>query len=77
VESYNRVRQGLHVGLGGLYATGYLAGSGRVGWDIYFGRRFCVSFSMLGVAPSTVLVDKKTVKTKGGAGGDVVMFVNF
>lgn len=77
VESYNRVRQGMHVGLGGLYATAYLAGSARLGWDIYFGRRFCVSFSAVGVAPSTVLVEKKTVKTKGGVGADVVLSFNF
>jgi hypothetical protein len=77
VESYNEARHGFHAGLGGLFATGYLAPAFRAGWDIFLGRRFSTSFSANYVASATILVDDETVTTKGGAGGDVIMSLNF
>jgi hypothetical protein len=77
VESYNEVRHGVHLGIGALAATGYLAPTLRVGYDMFFGRRFVTSLSPSYVAPSSVLVDGETVETKGGAGVDVIMSLNF
>ncbi|TWW09651.1 hypothetical protein E3A20_12220 [Planctomyces bekefii] len=77
VESYNEARSGMHVGMGGLFSTGYLAPLLRAGWDIYFGKRFSTSFSGCYVASSTILVSGESVKTKGGAGVDVIMSFNF
>ena len=77
VESYNVVRHGIHAGLGGLMSTGYMAASGRVGWDVFFGRRFTSSLSLIFVGPATVVVKGEEVKTKGGAGGDITLSLNF
>jgi hypothetical protein len=77
VESYNEVRQGLHVGLGFFAAAGYLAPSFDVGWDIYFGRRFSTGFSALYFGESQILVGNEIVKTPGGGGGSIVLSVNY
>jgi hypothetical protein len=77
VESYNEVRQGMHVGLGILASSGYLAPNLDVGWDIYFGRRFTAGFSGIYIAPSQILVGQDIVKTKGGAGGSIVLSINY
>jgi hypothetical protein len=77
VESYNEVRSGVHVGIGGLLATGYLAPTARAGWDIYMGRRFSVSFGADYIGPATILVNGESVRAPGGAGGDVVMSLNY
>lgn len=77
VESYNETRHALHVGMGFMLATGYLAPLGRLGWDISFGRRFVTSFAGNYIAPSKILVDGETVPTKGGVGGDVVISFNY
>ncbi len=77
VESYNETRYGAHFGLGGLASTGYLSPAGRVGLDIYMGRRFSAGFAFNYVASSSVLVDDQTVKTKGGPGADLILSVNF
>ena len=76
LESYNEIRSGVSFGLGALLASGYLAGVGRVGYDMYFGRRFAVAVSGLYVLPSQVLVSGEFVKTKGGAGGELVFALN-
>ena len=77
VESYNEIRQGFHAGLGVLGASGYLAPIGRAGWDVFMGRRFSTSFAVNYIAPSSIVVGTETVKTKGGAGGDVVLSLNY
>lgn len=77
VESYNEARHGAHVGLGGLAATGYLAPAFRLGWDIYMGRRFSASFGANYIGASSVLIQGKSIKTKGGAGADVILSVNY
>lgn len=77
IESYNDIRHGINVGVGGLIATKYLAGSARLGWDTYFGRRFVTSLSVLQLGASTVTVNEIDVKTKGGTGGEMVISYNF
>jgi hypothetical protein len=77
VESYNEVRQGLHAGLGLMAAVGYLAPNLDIGWDVYFGRRFMAGFSALYIGPSQILVGNDIVKTKGGAGGSVILSINY
>lgn len=77
VESYNDVRHGLNLGLGCLLATGYLAPAARIGWDMFFGRRFSVGFGVLGVKASSILVGSSYVDVSGGGGGDVIMSLNF
>lgn len=77
VESYNDLRHSLHAGLGGLLSVGYIAPSVRFGWDIYFGRRFAMTFGAFGIAPASILVDGEYLSTKGGVGGDLVLSLNF
>lgn len=77
IESYNTTRYGVNLGLGTLLASGYLAGSVRLGLDIYFGRTFGVTLAGLYVASSQVLVDNEYQDTKGGAGGELAVVYNF
>lgn len=77
IESYNDIRYGINFGVGGLLASQYLAGSARLGWDTYFGRRFVASISVLQLGSSTVTVNEIDVKTKGGTGGEMVISYNF
>jgi hypothetical protein len=77
IESYNEVRHGIHGGLGAFLASGYFAGMGRVGWDVFFGKRFVMSTSLLYLASSSVLVKDETIETKGGVGGELVLSYNF
>lgn len=76
-ESYNEIRQGFHIGGGGFAAVGYLAPALRVGYDLFFGRRFVVSFAPNYIAPASVLVKSETVQTKGGVGFDGILSLNF
>jgi hypothetical protein len=77
VEVYDRMRHGAHFGLGGILSTGYLAPSVRLGWDVYFGRRFVVTMSAHYIAESTILVQGDYQKSRGGGGGDLVLSYNF
>lgn len=77
VESYNEVRQGLHFGLGGLLTTGFLAPVSKIGWDMYFGRRFTFSISGVYITASQIVLDNVEVKTRGGLGGEGVLSLNF
>lgn len=77
IESYNTTRHGMNIGGGVLLASGYLAGSLRIAWDVYFGRVFGISAAGLYVAPSSILVDSEKVETKGGSGGEVAVVYNF
>lgn len=77
LESYNEIRHGLNVGIGGILASSaYLAASSRVGWDIYFGRRFITNFAFIYIAPSQVLISNEYVKVKGGIGGELTLSIN-
>lgn len=77
VEMYDRVRHGLHLGIGGVISTGYLAPSAKLGWDIYFGRRFVATLTGHYIMQSTILVKDEYVKARGGGGGDFVLSYNF
>jgi hypothetical protein len=77
VESYNEIRHGFNGGLGGLFATGYLAPVFKAGWDIYLGRRFVGSFGLDFVGSSSVLINNKTVSTPGGAGGHILLSLTY
>jgi hypothetical protein len=76
LESYNEVRTGFTGGLGALLSAGYLAGMGRVGYDMYFGRRFAMSIAGFYVMPSQILVGGEFQSTAGGAGGELVFALN-
>lgn len=77
VESYNEIRQGIHIGIGGILATGYLAPAARIGWDVYMGRRFSVSIAGDYIAPSTIVVDGQSLTAKGGTGADAIISLNY
>ena len=77
VEMYDRIRHGMHLGVGGIISTGYLAPSARVGWDIYFGRRFVATFAGQYIMQSTILVGSKYTHARGGGGGDFTLSYNF
>ena len=77
LENYDRMRHGINFGIGTILASGYLAGAGRLGWDIYFGKRFILSLGGIAVNSSEITVGDTTLKTKGGGGGDVVISYNF
>jgi len=77
VESYNQARHGLQLGVGALASAGYVAPAVRAGWDVFLGRRFGVSVAGNYIAPSTILVEGESIKTKGGAGADVVVSFNY
>ncbi len=77
VEVYDRVRHGIHLGIGSIFSTGYLAPSARLGWDMYFGRRFVATFEGHYIMQSTILVGSKYQKARGGGGGDLILSYNF
>ena len=78
VESYDEIRQGLHVGGGAVVATGgYVAGMGRLGWDFFFGRRWVLSVAGMYIMPSELVVSGATVQTTGGVGGEGIISINF
>ncbi len=77
VESYDQVRQGIHFGIGTLLAAGYLAPSVKIGWDMFFGRKFGVTLSGIYLTPSRVLLGEEFVETAGGAGGELVLSYNY
>ncbi len=77
LESYNELRHGIHFGLGAMLATGYLAPTVRVGWDIFTGRRFTTTLEGDYVMASRILINGKTVKTKGGGGGELIFSFNY
>lgn len=77
LESYNEVRHGATVGVGFLMASGYIAGTGRLGWDTYFGRNFSITGGLLYVMSSRILVDNQYRDTQGGAGGEIAVAYNF
>jgi len=77
VESYDSIRHGLHAGLGGFLTLGYIAPLLRVGWDIFFGRRFTLSFAGIYLAPSKILVEETFLDTDGGLGIEAILSFNF
>lgn len=76
IESYDNIRHGISGGIGAIVASSYFAGATKVGWDIYFGRRFATTLSATYILPSQILLDGKTVATKGGGSTDIIFAVN-
>ena len=77
VEVYDKIRQGIHLGIGGVIGTGYLAPSAKLGWDLYFGRRFVLTFAGHYIMQSSILVKNEYQTARGGGGGDFVLSYNF
>ncbi len=77
LEMYDRIRHGVHFGLGAVISSGYLAPSVRAGWDLYFGRRFVVTLGGQYITSSVVLVKTSYSKVRGGGGGDFILSYNF
>ncbi len=77
VENYDQIRQGLNVGLGALFATGYFSPSARVGWDLYFGRRFLLTPSVIYNTATKILVNSELRNAQGGLGYDLSLSINF
>ena len=77
VEIYDKVRHGVHLGVGGVVSKGYLAPSLKAGWDVYLGRRFVATFDAHYITKSTILVDDDFQTSRGGGGGDFSLSYNF
>jgi hypothetical protein len=77
IEIYDRVRHGVHLGVGGVVSKGYLAPSLKAGWDVYLGRRFVATFGAHYITKSTILVGDDFQTSRGGGGGDFSLSYNF
>lgn len=65
-ENYNKIRGGAFVGLGGTYASGYLAGLVRTGYEWRLGKHSSVSL-ILGYHPqATAFLNNTEVGTLSG-----------
>ena len=76
VESYDEIRFGTHLALGGAIASGYLAPSTKLGIDAYLGRRWVLTTSLQYLFPSSILVDGDFKTARGGLGGDFALSFN-
>ena len=77
VESYRKLRHGINGGVGMLVTSGYLASTVKLGWDMFFGKKFSTTIGAVYVNDSEIYVDSAYQKTKGGTGGELVMSYNF
>lgn len=77
VESYNQIRQGVHLGIGSILTSGYLAPISKLGLDVYFGKRFVFTISGVYIGGSQITLDSTIVETTGGAGGEAILSFNF
>ena len=77
VENYDQLRQGLNLGLGAMFATGYFSPSVKAGWDMYFGRRFLVTPSLLYNSATKILINNELRNADGGLGYDLSLSINF
>lgn len=77
IEIYDRVRHGMHLGIGGIVSKGYLAPSVKFGWDVYLGRRFVATLSSQYITKSSILVNDDFQTSRGGGGGDFALSYNF
>lgn len=77
-ENIEAMRWGLHIGLGGIYAPGYITITGRGGGILKFGRRFFLEFAGAYSMPTTLNIkDQFSYTTKGGVGADATFGVFF
>lgn len=77
VEIYDKIRHGVHLGVGGVASKGYLAPSIRAGYDLYLGRRFVASFDAHYITQSSILVGTEFQSSRAGGGGDLALSYNF
>lgn len=77
VENFDRIRFGLNSAIGLHLASGYLAPTARGGFDMFLGKRFVITSSVMYVTNANILLDNQFVKTDGGIGGDVVLSYSF
>lgn len=75
-ENYDSIRHGLTAGFGGVMTNSVLAGTYRLSWDAYFGRRVVLSPGFVYVGKSTLEIGKDRVSTKPVSGGEVVLSLN-
>ena len=65
-ENYNHIRGSIFTGIGGTYASGYLSGLIRAGYEFRFAKRFGLSLN-LGFKPNTsAFLSGTTTGTIGG-----------
>ena len=77
-ENFDALRYGAHIGLGGIFAKGYITFTGRTGMVLKLGRHFVGEIGLLYSAPTTLKIkDTFTYKTKGGIGADVTFGLLF
>ena len=77
-ENYEVMRYGMHLGLGGIYAPGYITVSFRGGMILKFGKHFFLEGSGCYSMPTTLTIkDQFEYKTKGGVGADATFGVLF
>lgn len=77
-ENFEIMRWGLHVGIGGIYAPGYITFTARSGGILKFGRKFFLEFAGAYSMPTTISVRNEfTYKTKGGVGADATFGILF
>jgi hypothetical protein len=76
LESYNKIRHALNLGIGVLLAPSYLAGSLRGGWNAYFGKRYVTDFGLYYVLPSKVLIGDTMKQVDGGIGLEICLAIN-
>ena len=77
VENYDQIRQGINFGVGALFATGYFSPSARLGWDLYFGRRFLLTPSLIYNTDTKILINNELKNADGGLGYDLSLAINF
>jgi hypothetical protein len=77
IEVYDKIRHGVHLGIGAVASKGYLAPSIKTGWDVYLGRRFVSTLSAHYVTTSSILVGDDFQTSRGGGGGDFTLSYNF
>lgn len=78
LEATDKFRWGLHGGVGGIYAPGYLTFTGKAGPTFKFGKHFFVEMGVNYSAPTTLtLKEQFQYKTKGGVGGDATFGIYF
>ena len=76
-ENYDAFRYGAHVGVGSLFASGYLTVLTRTGALMRFGRRFVAEIGVAYASPTTIKIDAVKLKTTGGVGADATFGLLF
>lgn len=75
-KAYDGIRNGLHLGGGGVLSETYWAPTVRLGWDIYFGRRYVVSFAAVGVGKPVFNSGRQELDDKRLLGSTATLSLN-